>query len=52
VITEITLALQPLPPPASTIVATIDTLEAAGRAVRNVFATGVTPSMMEILEAR
>lgn len=51
VITEITLALQPLPPPAATVVATFDTLEAAGRAVRNVFASGITPSMLEIMDA-
>lgn len=51
VITEVMLALQPLPPPASTLVATFDTLKAAARAVSNVFGTGITPSMLEIMDS-
>ncbi|MFL6003124.1 MAG: FAD-binding oxidoreductase, partial [Nocardioides sp.] len=50
VITEATLRLRPLPPPATTIVGTFDDVVAAGHAVTAVV-TGVRPSALELMDA-
>ncbi|MBY3987835.1 FAD-binding protein [Rhodococcus fascians] len=50
VITEITLRLLPAPQPAHTLVASFPTLDGAGRAVSEIAAAGVVPSMLEILD--
>lgn len=49
VITEATLRLRPLPPPASTVVATFDDVVAAGRAVARIVA-GVRPAALELMD--
>lgn len=50
VITEATLRLRPLPPPATTIVGTFDDAVAAGQAVTAIVA-GVRPAMLELMDA-
>ncbi|KQU07887.1 FAD-linked oxidase [Rhodococcus sp. Leaf7] len=50
VITEATLRLVPKPGTAHTLVASFPTLESAGLAVAGVVDTGLTPSMLEILD--
>ena len=50
IITEITLALRPVPEPALTLVAVFDTTAAAGAAVAAVAAAGCTPSLLELLD--
>jgi len=50
VITEATLRLRPLPPPATTIVGTFDDVVAAGRAVTAVMG-GVRPAALELMDA-
>jgi glycolate oxidase len=50
IITEITLALRPVPEPALTLVAVFDTTAAAGAAVAAVAAAGSTPSLLELLD--
>jgi glycolate oxidase len=49
VITEATLRLRPLPPPATTIVGTFDDVASAGRAVSAVMAT-LRPSALELMD--
>jgi glycolate oxidase len=49
IITEATLRLRPLPPPATTVVATFDDVVDAGRAVTAVMAS-VRPSMLELMD--
>lgn len=49
VITEATLRLRPLPPPATTVVATFEHVVAAGRAVTAVMAQ-VRPAMLELMD--
>jgi glycolate oxidase len=49
VITEATLRLRPLPPPASTVVATFDSLVAAGAAVGRIVTT-VRPAALELMD--
>jgi glycolate oxidase len=50
VITEATLRLRPLPPPATTIVGTFDEVAAAGRAVTAVVAA-LRPAALELMDA-
>jgi glycolate oxidase len=50
VITEATLRLRPLPPPATTIVGTFGAVEAAGRAVTAVV-TELRPAALELMDA-
>jgi glycolate oxidase len=50
IITEITLALRPAPPPSLTLVAMFDSIPAAGAAVSAITAAGVVPSMLELLD--
>jgi len=50
IITEITLSLRPAPPPALTLVAMFDSLRDAGAAVAAITASGVVPSMLELLD--
>ncbi len=49
VITEATLRLRPLPPPASTVVATFSSLVDAGRAVADIV-TSVRPAALELMD--
>ena len=49
VITEVTLRLLPAPPPAHTLVATFDSIDAAADAVVDITA-GVRPSMLELMD--
>jgi glycolate oxidase len=49
VITELTLRLLPAPPPASTLVASFDTVEAAAAAVVAITAT-LRPAMLELMD--
>ncbi len=49
VITEVTLRLLPAPPPASTLVATFDSIEASAAAVVAITAT-LRPSMLELMD--
>jgi glycolate oxidase len=49
-ITSATLRLRPLPARTATAVATFDTLEAGCRALDEVFASGVTPSVLEVMD--
>jgi glycolate oxidase len=49
IITEATLRLRPLPPPATTVVATFDDVVDAGRAVTAVMAS-MRPSMLELMD--
>jgi glycolate dehydrogenase FAD-linked subunit len=50
VITEITLALRPLPEESLTLVAVFDTTAAAGAAVAGIAAAGCTPSLLELVD--
>ncbi|MFD7008455.1 FAD-binding oxidoreductase [Rhodococcus jostii] len=50
VITEITVKLLPAPRPAQTLVASFPTLDGAGRTVSEIASSGLTPSMLEILD--
>ena len=49
IVTEATLRLHPLPPPATTIVATFDDVVAAGRAVTEIVGH-VRPAMLELMD--
>ncbi|WP_394829953.1 FAD-binding oxidoreductase [Pendulispora albinea] len=49
VVTEITLRLRPAPPPAQTLVATFDSLAAAGQAVAHIVKS-CDPSLLEIMD--
>jgi len=49
-ITSATLRLRPLPVKTATAVATFDTLEAGCRALDAIFASGVTPSVLEVMD--
>ena len=49
VVTEITVRLRPLPPPAVTVVALLPSLEAASRAIAGVLGVG-TPSLLELMD--
>jgi glycolate oxidase len=51
VITEITVALRPLPQAPGTTVAAFSTTEAAGVAVSRIVREGLVPSLMEIMDA-
>lgn len=50
IITEITLALRPLPEEALTLVAVFPTTAMAGDAVARIAAAGATPSLLELLD--
>src|SRR5690606_22792895 len=50
VITEITLALRPVPEPPLTLVAVFDTTAAAGAAVTAITAAGAVPSLLELVD--
>ncbi len=50
IITEITLALRPLPEEALTLVAVFPTTATAGDAVARIAAAGATPSLLELLD--
>jgi glycolate oxidase len=50
VITEVTLALRPVPEPALTLVAVFDTTAEAGAAVAGIAAAGCTPSLLELVD--
>ncbi|MET0134235.1 MAG: FAD-linked oxidase C-terminal domain-containing protein [Kibdelosporangium sp.] len=51
VITEITVALRPLPQAPGTTIAAFGTIEAAGAAVSRIVREGLVPSLMEIMDA-
>ncbi|WP_376777704.1 FAD-binding oxidoreductase [Kibdelosporangium persicum] len=51
VVTEITVALRPLPQVPGTTIAAFSTIEAAGDAVSRVVREGMVPSLMEIMDA-
>ncbi|WP_124392397.1 FAD-binding oxidoreductase [Rhodococcus wratislaviensis] len=50
IITSATLRLRPTPAATATFVATFPTLETGGRALNAIFASGVTPSMLELMD--
>lgn len=50
VITEVTLKINPIPRHAMTAVATYGRLEDAGKAISQTMSSGITPSVMEILD--
>jgi glycolate oxidase len=50
IITEITLALRPVPEESLTLVAVFDTTAAAGAAVAAIAAAGCTPSLLELVD--
>lgn len=50
IITEVTVKLVPPPPPPSTVVASFDRLPDVGAAIAAVFAQGIEPSVMEIID--
>ncbi|MEM9893533.1 MAG: FAD-linked oxidase C-terminal domain-containing protein [Actinomycetota bacterium] len=50
IITEITLKLEPAPPPPETAVAYFDDLPACGAAIEAIFARGLRPTVMEIID--
>lgn len=52
VITRLRLKLMPVPPSRAIVTATFDDAEDAGRAVQETFASGVSPSAIEILDER
>jgi glycolate oxidase len=52
VITRLRLKLMPIPPARAIVLALFDVLENAGRAVQAVFAAGIGPSAIEILDER
>ena len=50
IVTEITVRLRPLPPPAITVAGYFGSLVEAGAAVRQVAAAGLTPSALELVD--
>ncbi|MGW9158506.1 FAD-binding oxidoreductase [Microbacterium sp. NPDC055665] len=50
IVTEITVRLRPARPPEQTIAGFFDSLTAAGEAVREVAAAGLTPSALELID--
>ena len=50
IVTEVTVKLRPLPPPAITVAGHFDSVAAAGAAVRAVAAAGITPSALELVD--
>ncbi|KRF16893.1 FAD-binding oxidoreductase [Nocardioides sp. Soil796] len=50
VVTEVVLALRPLPPSATTVIGNFDSLEDAGRAVALIGASGISPSVLELVD--
>ncbi|WP_016882164.1 MULTISPECIES: FAD-binding oxidoreductase [unclassified Rhodococcus (in: high G+C Gram-positive bacteria)] len=50
IITSATLRLRPKPAATATFVASFPKLDAGGRALNSIFAAGVTPSMLEIMD--
>jgi glycolate oxidase len=52
VVTKLRLKLMPIPPSRAIVLAIFDRLESAGEAVQVVFAGGISPSAVEILDER
>jgi len=52
VVTRLRLKLMPIPPSRAIVLALFDVLEKAGQAVQTVFASGISPSAVEILDER
>jgi glycolate oxidase len=52
VVTRLRLKLLPIPPARAIVLALFDVLEKAGQAVQTVFASGISPSAVEILDER
>src|SRR4051794_8702475 len=50
IVTEVTVRLRPLPPPAITVAGHFDSLVDAGSAVRAVGAAGITPAALELVD--
>jgi glycolate oxidase len=50
VVTEVTVRLRPLPPPAITVAGHFDSIVDAGSAVRAVGAAGITPAALELVD--
>ncbi len=50
IVTEVTLRLRPLPPPAVTVAGYFPSLVAAGAAARDVAAAGITPAALELVD--
>ena len=50
IITEVTVKLEPAPPPPQTAVAYFDELPACGEAIEAIFRRGLQPTVMEILD--
>jgi glycolate oxidase len=50
IVTEITVRLRPMRPPEQTVAGFFDSLVAAGEAVREVAAAGLTPSALELID--
>ena len=50
IITEVTVKLEPAPPPPATAVAYFDELRTAGEAIQAIFANGLQPTVMEIID--
>jgi glycolate oxidase len=50
IVTEVTVRLRPLPPPAITVAGYFSSIGAAGRAVRATAAAGLTPSALELVD--
>jgi glycolate oxidase len=52
VFTQLRLKVMPIPPAKAVVLAVFDVLENAGKAVQAVFQAGISPSAIEILDAR
>lgn len=50
IVTEVTVRLRPLPPPAVTVAGHFPSLVAAGAAARDVAAAGITPAALELVD--
>jgi glycolate oxidase len=50
IVTEVTVRLRPLPPPAITVAGYFSSIVDAGRAVRGTAAAGLTPSALELVD--
>lgn len=50
IVTEVTVRLRPLPPPAVTVAGYFPALVAAGAAARDVAAAGITPAALELVD--
>ncbi|WP_240937876.1 FAD-linked oxidase C-terminal domain-containing protein [Nocardioides sp. JQ2195] len=50
IVTEVVVKLRPLPPEPTTVIGNFDSLEDAGRAVALIGASGVAPSLLELVD--